>query len=386
MPDKKVVHVTTVDWSIRYLLWNQLKTIQNAGYEVAVVTTPTPFAEVIQAEGMLFYGISFPRQISPVADLIALRQMWNLFKQIKPTIVHTHNPKTGLLGQIAAYLAGVPIVINTVHGFYFTNDSPYVHRQFYMYMEKIAGKFSTHILSQNKEDINLAIQSKICPAAKISYLGNGINLTRFNPDLYSPSMRHTLRQSLNIKPDNIVVGAIGRLVEEKGYNELIQAAAQITKKYPQTVFVVIGPVDEAKKDVFRPEVAAQYGLKLGENILFLGMRQDIPELLSIMDIFAFPSYREGFPRALMEAAAMGLACIATDIRGCREVIMPQQTGLLIPPRSVTTLVDALQTFIESPSLRHNLGAQARSYALQHFDEQQVFQKVLTCYKSCLERL
>ncbi len=379
------VHVTTIDWTLYFLLGDQLQYLQKAGYEIGGVISPTNQREQIEAIGVKLYELPFERRISPLKDLRAVFQLYRLFRKIRPNIVHTHNPKTGLIGQIAARLAGVPIIINTVHGFYFTPDSSRLRQIFFANMERIAALCSTHILSQNSEDIETAIQLKICAPDAISYLGNGINLNVFDPARFDEAARQAKRSELGIPDDAPVIGMIGRLVKEKGYPEFAAAAAQVKTHYPDAVFVVAGPVELEKKDVFRNEDFTTYGLELNKDVFSLGVRTDIPELLSIMDVFAFPSHREGFPRSLMEAAAMGVGLVATDIRGNREVVKHGETGLLVPLKDSDALAKGVLTLLNSADYRRSLTTNAMQLAKENFDEQKVFQRVADTYKWTLQK-
>ncbi len=380
-----VIHVTTTDWTLCNLLDDQLQHIQSAGYTVGGVISPTDKRQQIEEMGIRLYEVPFERRISPLKDLRSVFQLYRLFREIRPNIVHTHNPKTGLIGQLAARLAGVPIIINTVHGFYFTPDSSRLRQFFFANMERIAALCSTHILSQNSEDIETALRLKICRPDTISYLGNGINLADFDPSCFDAASRRVKKLELGVAADAPVIGIIGRLVAEKGYPEFAAAAKQVKQRYPNAVFLAIGPVEHEKRDVFRDEDFATYGLEVGKDVLSLGTRDDIPALLSIMDVFAFPSHREGFPRSLMEAATMGVGLVATDIRGNREVVKHGETGLLVPLRDVDALAKGILTLLDSPDYRAQLTAHAVEFAKEHFDQRLVFQRVVNTYDRLLNQ-
>jgi glycosyltransferase involved in cell wall biosynthesis len=369
----RVAHITTIDFSLRYLLLNQLRSIQAAGYEVTGISTPGPDVPAIAAAGIRHIPVSMTRKFTPSSDLASLARLVRVMKRERFTIVHTHNPKPGLLGQLAARLAGVPIVVNTVHGYYFHDNMAPRWRRFYVTLEKIAARCSDIILSQNGEDIQTALNEGICAPGQIKLLGNGIDVQRFDRQTIDPAALDRLRTQFHLCADRPVVGFVGRLVAEKGILELFQAAQQVLAEFPDVQFLVIGPVDSEKPDALTPAVAQAYGV--AASFTFTGMQQAMPELYSLMNLFVLPSHREGFPRAPMEAAAMGLPCVVTDIRGCREVVVHNHNGLRVPLGDIPALAQALRALLAKPGWAQQMGQAGRQMAETHFDEQLVFAKV-----------
>jgi glycosyltransferase involved in cell wall biosynthesis len=378
----RVAHVTTIDMSLRYLLLNQLRHLAQAGYEVVGVSSPGPDVNVLRQQGIDHIPVPMTRNpFTPLHDLRALLRLTGVFRRERFTIVHTHNPKPGLLGQVAARLAGVPIVVNTLHGFYFSDNMRPGLRRVYIAMERIAARCSDAILSQNREDMATAVREGICEPDKISYLGNGIDLTRFDPAAVSDEQMARKRQEIGLPATGPVVGFVGRLVEEKGLLELFAAARVVQAQVPAVRFVFVGPVDEHKPDAITPAKALDCGI--GGFSSFLGMRQDMPELYRLMDVFVLPSHREGFPRSPMEASAMCVPCVATDIRGCREAVEHGRNGLLVPLRDSEALADAIVKLLTDEEKARTMGAQGRQTALERFDERKVFRKVLDTYAGLL---
>lgn len=374
----KVAHITTVDMSLRYLLLGQLRSIRQAGYELVGVSSTGPEVPLIEANGIRHIAVPISRRFTPLADLISLWQLYWVMRHERFTIVHTHTPKPGLLGQLAARAAGVPIIINTLHGFYFHDNMPQMWRRFYIVMEKIAARCSDVILSQNSEDIHTAIVEGICTPDKIKYLGNGINVTRFDRARFDDEALIHKRLELGLPLDALVVGFVGRLVAEKGLLELLQAAQTIRQYVPESHFLFIGPIDHEKPDAFRPEKAREYGL--ADACIFTGMRQDMPELYAVMDVFVLPSHREGFPRSPIEASAMGVPCVVTDIRGCREAVLPGRNGMLVPLHDVPALTNAIVNLLNDRDKARRFGEEGRRLAAERFDEQLIFEKVKAEYR------
>jgi glycosyltransferase involved in cell wall biosynthesis len=255
-------------------------------------------------------------------------------------------------------------------------------RRFYILLEKVAARCSDVILSQNPEDIETALNEGICAASQIKLLGNGIDLQRFDRQRIEPKTLDALRSEFNLCADRPVVGFVGRLVAEKGILELFQAAQQILKAVPGTQFLVIGPLDSEKTDALTPATAQTYGIT--ESFTFTGMRQDMPELYALMDVFVLPSHREGFPRSPMEASAMGVPCVVTDIRGCREAVKHNHNGLRVPLGDYTALAQAILNLLANPNQAQQMGLVGRQMAVKHFDEQLVFATVKTEYARLLE--
>ncbi len=381
-PRVKVAHITAIDLSLRYLLLNQLRYLQMAGFEVIGISTPGPDVPVVEAAGVRHIAVPMRRHpFTPFHDLVSLFRLYRVIRREKLTIVHTHTPKPSLLGQMAARLAGVPVVVNTIHGFYFHDDMSPVFRWFFVTVERIAALFSDVILSQNSEDIETAIEIGISSPTKITYLGNGVDLQRFDPTSIDAKQLRQLRQEFGIPENAPVVGFVGRLVAEKGLLELLAAMRRVREAIPKVHLLIVGPVDEYKIDAITPDIARDYGLE--DVAHFVGRRDDTPELYALMDLLVLPSYREGFPRAPMEASAMGIPCIVTDIRGCREVVEEGENGFLVLPRDVDTLTGAITKLLSDPALARKMGLKGREMAIEKFDERKVFAKVLSTYRRLL---
>jgi glycosyltransferase involved in cell wall biosynthesis len=374
--------MTTVDMSVRHLLLNQLLALRSAGFEVGAVSASGPDLGPVHDAGVAHWPVSFTRRMSPLRDLQAAFQIWRLCRRERFTIVHTHQVKAALFGQCAARLAGVPIVVNTVHGFYFHEHTPALKRRAWILLEKVCARFSDVLLSQNREDMATAVATGICPPGKIQHLGNGIDVRRFDRAAVSRQRVTEVRAALGIAPDAQVVGFVGRLVREKGVLELFDAVRRLRPKYPKLTLLVIGPVDSDIADCLQPTAADDYGI--GATTVFTGYRHDMPELYALMTLLVLPSHREGLPRTPMEASSMGVPTVATDVRGCREVLRHGENGYLVPVRDPVALADAIDRVLGDPGLADRLGTQARQIAVENFDEQMVFERVRSAYLRLLE--
>jgi len=374
----RVAHLTTVDLSLRFLLWPQLRAVAEAGGESYGISSPGPWVSELEAAGIHHLALeSSTRGFSLGADIRAARELWRLLRSRPLTILHTHNPKPGIYGRILGRLAGVPVVINTLHGFYATETDPLAKRAVVYGLEALAARFSDAELHQNPEDLDLADRLHIVRRGKARLLGNGIDLTRFDPTDTSEA-RARIRAEIGAEDSDVVVGTVGRLVAEKGFPELFQAAEGFGSGY---VFVVVGPVDPDKQDSLPGEMIER---AKHDGVRFLGMRTDMEDVYAAMDLFVLPSHREGFPRAAMEAAAMALPVIATDIRGCRQVVRDGVNGLLVPVRDPDSLARAIRTVGEDASILSRMSEASRDVAVEEFDERRVVDIVLETYREVMQ--
>jgi glycosyltransferase involved in cell wall biosynthesis len=309
-------------------------------------------------------------------DVAALAELTSVFRRLQPDIVHTHNPKPGVYGRLAARAARVPFVVNTVHGLYALPDDPIAKRAVVYGLERVAACCSDVELIQNPEDLPVLARLGI-RAPKTRLLGNGIDLARFDPHRVDPARRKELRTQWNIPDDAIVCGTVGRLVWEKGYRELFEAARALRSSVPELRLVVIGPSDDEKADAVTPADRARAEREAG--VVFAGMRDDMPDCYAAFDLFALASHREGFPRAAMEAAAMGLPVVAYDIRGCRQVVDPWRTGALVPRHDTKALTAAIEALAIDPISRLRMAEQGRAKAVREFDQQHQIDITLAAY-------
>jgi glycosyltransferase involved in cell wall biosynthesis len=373
-----VAHLTTVDLSLRFLLWPQLLAVVESGSEAYGISSAGPWVVELEEAGVRHVELrSSTRGVSLLSDIRASIEFWREIRKLPVTVLHTHNPKPGIYGRILGRLAGVPVVVNTLHGFYATETDRLLKRLVVYGLEMLAARFSDAELHQNVEDLELARRLHIVRRSRSRLLGNGIDLARFDPAGVDLATRNRLRAELGATDNQVVVGTVGRLVAEKGFPELFEAVEQLGDDY---VVAIIGPVDPDKPDAL-PADMIERAERAG--VRFLGMRKDMEDLYSAMDLFILPSHREGFPRAAMEAAAMGLPVVATDIRGCRQVVRHGINGLLIPVRDPTAIREAIQALGEDPATRAAMSRASRDIAIDEFDEKKVVAIVIDTYCEAL---
>ena len=379
----KVTIITGADISFKFLLPAQLNAILKEGYEVSGICSQGPNFQMLRDKGISMYPITLKRSISPFSDLVAFWKLYRYFKHKKPDIVHTHTPKPNLLGQAAAKLAGVPIRLYTAHGFYFHDNMKAFPKWFYITMEKIASRCSDIILSQNPEDINTAIKLGICKSDEIKLLGNGVDLSKFDPKLFNPDFKRKKRAELGVPEDAPVVGIVGRLVREKGHFELYKAMQDVMSENKKVWLIILGYEEPEKAGRIPADTYKNYGIE--DRTIWLSSCNDMPSLLYCFDIFVLPTWREGFPRSAIEAAAMALPIVATNIRGCRQVVENGKNGLLVPVRDSNALALAINKLLADKQLRIKMGQASYEKSRREFDERNVCRIVLDTYKDLIKK-
>lgn len=376
----KLVHLTTTDMSLDWLLAPQLRAFLDHGYEVVGMSAPGPHVDQLRAMGIRHVAVpAFSRSTNPLQDIRAFAQLIRLLRAERPAVLHTHNPKPGILGRIAGRIARVPRIVNTQHGLYAQPEDSWRRRWPVYAAERFAAAFGDLELVQNPEDVTTLVERLRVPRIKVRLLGNGIDLERFDPDRLDrddADARQRLREEWGIPADEVVVGTVGRLVREKGIVELLEAADLVSRQRTGVRFVVVGPTDPGKADAVPAEVMDS---AIAAGVVFAGQRTDMPECYRAMDVFVTASWREGFPRSAMEAAAMGVPTVATDIRGNRQVVADGVTGVLVPPRDAAAIASAIGSLAVDDDRRRRFAASARQRAAEQFDQRTVIERSLAAY-------
>lgn len=381
-----MVHLTTTDMSLAWLLGPQLRAFAEAGYDVVGVSAPGPYVAELEASGIRHVPLRHAtRSMAPHRDVAAFVELRRVLRSLRPDIVHTHNPKPGWYGRVGARSVGVPHVVNTVHGLYALPGDPLAKRAVVYALERAAAACSDAELVQNPEDIDQLLHLRV-PRDRLHLLGNGIDLARFDPDRFGPDERAWARAEMGAAPGDVVVGVVGRLVAEKGIAEVLAAAAVTSVRAPSSSTAVhwtlIGPTDDAKADAVG---SIELDRARARGVSVLGERADVERLYAGMDLFVLASHREGFPRAAMEASAMGIPVIASAIRGCRQVVDDGVTGRLIRPRDAGLLAATVAGLAADPIRRAEMGAAAHRRALVEFDQQRQIDITLALYAELLGR-
>jgi len=399
-----VLHLAAADNMIFPILRDQLCCLREAGFRIHTASIDGPLGRRIQEDGFLWTALPLTREMAPLSDWRALRFIERFCRQQRFDIVHTHTPKGNVIGQWAARRAGVPVVLQTLHGFYFHDRMPWFERKKWIWIERFSARHSSHILCQNPEDVETAIREGIAAPEQITCLGNGIDIERFHPAGPDDPRRARVREELHIPAQDLVVGMVGRFVAEKGFPEFLAAAEKIALRSSTGVSPV--PGGEHERDA-RGTPGGVHFLAVGHKLAsersgetwspprsgplkgrlsVLQDRDDMADLYAAMDIHVLPSHREGFPRALMEGAATGLPQVATNIRGCRQTVEDGKAGFLVAVGDVAALAERIERLLTDPALRASFGSAARARALAEFDQRRVFEKVKACYERLIPLL
>lgn len=365
----KVCQLCAVDFTLDKFLLPLVDGMAAQGWEVVSVCSDGPAIPRLRQSGYAIQTVAIPRSLNPFRLIGPIWRLWRLFRRQRFDLVHAHTPVAALIGRIAARLAGVPIIVYTAHGFYFHDEMPSWKRRLFLEMERFGALFTDLLFTQSSEDAQTAVAERLVPRERVFAIGNGVDPERFAPDLRRS--RDTVRAELGLPPGVPVIGMVGRLVAEKGVREFLAAAETLAADFPQVHFLLVGERLESDHADPVDDALAHAKTGLGARLVLPGMRKDIPDLMGAMDIFCLPSYREGMPRTIIEAMMSGLPVVATDIRGSREEVVANETGLLVPTRDAAALARAFARMLEAPEETRAMGEAGRRRALQLYDERKV---------------
>ena len=362
----KIIEITNVDFSLRHFLLPLMRAMRSRGHDVVGACAEGPLLTEVRDEGFRVIPIPFVRRMSPLAHLQAFRSLVAVLRVEKPDLVHAHMPISGFLARLAAYIAGVPKVAYTCHGFLFNHASSSLPRRGLSFvMEWIAARVTDVFLTVSEAEARDARRLRIASHAEA--VRNGRDPAIFRPD---PAARARIRGELGVPDDRVVVIAVSRLVWHKGYPELAAAMRAV----PEADLWVVG--DRLESDRGADMAAVLRSAGLGYRLRMLGYRSDIPALLAAADIFTLPSRFEGLPMSVIEAMLTGLPVVATNVRGPAEQVVDGVTGLSVPAGDAAALGAALGRLVRDPDLRARMGQAGRQRALDCYDEAKVLSRTL----------
>ena len=311
------------------------------------------------------------RKITPIKDLRALWSFYKFCKKEKPTIVHSHTPKAGIIGMLGAKLAGVPIRLHTVAGLPLM-EATGLKRKLLNFVEKLTYRCATKVYPNSKGLYDFIIKEKFTHPEKLKVIGkgssNGIDTDFFNPNSLRIKDKEALRRSLNISHEDFVYIFVGRLVGDKGINELVMAFNELDQ--PNTRLLLVGK-QEPELDPLLPKTL--HLINNNPDIITVGFQHDVRPYFGIADCLVFPSYREGFPNVVMQAAAMQLNAIVSDINGCNEIISHEENGLIVAVKDENALANAMQTLLTDAGLRQQMKEQARPRIVENYRREYIWE-------------
>jgi len=379
----KLFRLTSVPLSFETLLKGQLRFMQQY-YEVTAICSDMGRLEKVgENEGVKTFPVELTRQITPLKDLKALWKLYRYFRKEKPDIVHTHTPKAGLIGMMAARLAKAPHRLHTVAGLPLM-EATGLKRKTLNFTEKLTYKCANRIYPNSNGLYEFIIKNQFCPENKLKIIGNGssngIDTAHFFPAFYSFEQKEKIKNEVGIPMNAFIFCFVGRLVKDKGINELVTAFSQLSTLNSQlsTKLLLVGPF-ESELDPLSPKTERE--IQNNPDIISVGFQTDVRPYLAISDVFVFPSYREGFPNVVMQAGAMELPCIVTDINGCNEIIEDGVNGLIIPPKNKEQLLAKMQLLLEDSVLRNQLKQNARNMITSRYEQKMVWKALLEEYRN-----
>lgn len=387
MNNPKLFRITTVPISLFSLLKGQLRFMSNH-YEVKGISSDGELrSEAEKYESVEIIPIEMTRTISPFKDLKSLWSLYKLFRKEKPLIVHTHTPKAGTVGMLAAKLAGVPCRLHTIAGLPLLEVKGNKRRLLDI-VEKATYACATMIYPNSTGLYDIILNNKYTKAEKLKVIGqgssNGIDTDHFNTEHYSLEEKRQTRADLQIHEDYFVFVFVGRLVKDKGIDELIEAfiglenvpqGGRVNSRVPR--LLLVGDYEE-ELDPLLPETIRE--ITNNQNITFVGFQKDVRPYFAIADALVFPSYREGFPNVVMQAGSMGLPSIVSDINGCNEIISDGENGIIIPVKNADAIYHAMKRFINDGALFNKLKSNARRMIVERYEQQMVWEAILAEYK------
>lgn len=374
----RVAHVSSSDLGIPPMV-PFCRPLVERGWDVTMINPDGPNVALAHREGMRWLPLGLRRTIHPATDLTGALQLARYFREHQFDIIHTHNIKASQIGRVVAAATRMPIIVHTIHGMAYSLETPSPKRQLHALLERVASSPCDTIFAQSREDIETMIETGAAPAEKLVYIGNGINLTKYDPARVHT--REQARRELGVAPEDVLFVSAGRLIVEKGFVELFDAADRARRRDPRIRLAVAGALDE-RSDTLD---AATLDRARAAGILLLGRHEDMPSLYAASDVVALASWHEGVPRVLMEGAAMGKPLLASDVRGCREVVRPPKNGLLVPWRDPGALADAMLRLAGDEALRARLGRDNASEARERYDIHKAVDIVIAGYDRLLAR-
>jgi glycosyltransferase involved in cell wall biosynthesis len=381
----KLVRITTVPESLKTLLKGQLKFMSNNGFDVIGVSSKgQTLLEVKDQEEVDIFNVEMSRKITPLEDLVALWKLYSFFKYYKPLIVHTHTPKAGTIGMIAAKLAGIQIRLHTVAGLPLLELTGF-KRRILNIVEKFTYACATKVYPNSFGLSRIIQKCEFCSSEKLKVIANGssngINTEYFDPHLFSKDS--DFKEKLGIKSNNFVFIFVGRLVGDKGINELVRAFDIFQINHQNCNLLLVGDY-ETHLDPLEQETLKI--IETNNNIIAVGFQSDVRPFFAISDCLVFPSYREGFPNVVMQAGAMGLPCIVTNINGCNEIIQDSLNGYIIPVKNIRAIVDKMSEIFVDKLCYEKLQKNARGMITSRYEQKVVWEAIKNEYDDLLSSL
>lgn len=380
MGKPKLIRITTVPLSLDKLLSGQLN-YMDSFYEVIAVSSEKEYLERVgEKEKVRTFHLEMSRKITPIQDFQAVIKLYSFLKINKPLIVHTHTPKAGIVGMLASKMACVPHRFHTVAGLPLLETTG-VKRKLLDFVEKLTYKCATKVYPNSYGLLGIITKNKYCSADKLKVIANGssngIDTEYFNPNRFSETQNLELKKHLNLSISDFVFVFVGRLVADKGINEMVEAFKAINQKHPKSKLLLVG---DYEVDLDPLSSLTLNEIQANNSIITVGFQNDVRPYLAISDALIFPSYREGFPNVVMQAGAMGLPAIVSNINGCNEIIVEGQNGTIIPVKDTAAIIQKMELLMTDEDYFNKLKSNAREMIVRRYEQKVVWEAILEEYR------
>lgn len=381
MLKQTLIRITTVPLSLEKLISGQLHFMSSFYNVIAVSSDKERLERYGESEKVAVFPLEMTRKITPLRDVFAVLKLYFFLKKTKPFIVHTHTPKAGIVGMLASKLAGIPHRLHTVAGMPLLEQAGF-KRMVLNFVEKLTYSCATKVYPNSFKLRDVIIKNEYCPPTKLKVLANGssngIDTSYFDATHFSEDQKSSLKQDLGIKSSDFVFIFVGRIVSDKGINELISAFSEIQESKANIKLLLVGPYEQ-ELDPLKEETLNQ--INANKSIFSVGYQDEVRSYFAISDCLVFPSYREGFPNVVMQAGAMGLPSIVSDINGCNEIIEDTKNGYIIPVRDKEAVKETLIRILENQEEYSKMQQNAREMIVSRFDQKIMWESILQEYRN-----
>ena len=368
----KLIRITTAPISLNVLLPGQMRYMRESGFDVLMVSSDGPeLRTVLEREGCRHHIVPMTRKMSPFADLHCLWLLYRLFRKEKPDIVHSHTPKAGLLAMLAAKLAGVKLRLHTIAGLRYVTTKG-MSRRILIAMEKLTGMAATHVWPNSASMKAYIEANRLVAPRKLEVIGrgssNGVNLQRYNAAALRPDKLNEIKSLVQYDPSLFYFLSVGRLVHDKGMDELVGAFVKINEQYPHTRLILVGAFEDEVDPV---SDKARQLIQSYPGIIAAGWSDAVEYFMHFSNVLVHPSHREGFPNVLMQAGAMGCPIICSAIDGNTDIVQDGLTGLLFEVKNEEALFDQMQKAIHESATMQVMAAELLHIIQTHYDQRVV---------------
>tara|TARA_B110000902_G_scaffold2428_1_gene2724 strand:+ start:224 stop:1393 length:1170 start_codon:yes stop_codon:yes gene_type:complete len=383
--NKKLIRITTVPMALKHLLKGQMSFMSKNGFDVIMISADgQELNDVIESEKCKHFIVPFTRKITIIKDLYATYKLYRILIREKPDIVHTHTPKAGLVGMLASYFARVPARLHTVAGLPLVETTGF-KRFILNFVERLTYRCSTMVYPNSFGLKEIILKNRFTTKNKLRIIGNGssngIDTSYFDSELFSSLENNTLKSKLGVEINDFVFIFVGRVVSDKGINELVEAFDRFCLLEQDIKLLIVGPLED-ELDPLNEQTKLLINNNI--NIISVGYQHDVRPYFAISDSLVFPSYREGFPNVVMQAGAMGLPSIVSDINGCNEIIVNNINGLIIGVKSVQTIYDAMIKITSDKYLFNKLRLNSRDSIKIKYEREAFWGMLLNEYKDLIK--